>query len=294
MKQFRVTDRFTKRETISANKYFNEVSSRRVLTIEEEQELTLKMVAGDEAAREKIIEANLRFVVSVAKAYAGAGLPIEDIISAGNYGLVEASKKFDPNRGFKFISFAVWYIRKEINKLLDDNSRIVRLPSNRLKIVRTIHKITNDYLLNENREPTFEEIIDELSTREIIIDKSTLVSIFNADRFGVPLEGNSDSEEELLFPIQYLSNTEEKTDEKVLNDSLKEVILFGLKQLKPGERDIVMMRHGLYGKDELSFKEIAEYYDVCPETIRLRYRHALRRIKFALYRAKFERKNYYE
>ena len=294
MKQLKVTDRYTIRDTISAQKYFNDVSSKKMLTADEEAELTTKMMSGDEKARKRVIEANLRFVISVSKAYSNMGVPLEDLVSAGNYGLVEASYRFDPSRGFKFISFAVWYIRKEMNKLVDDTSRIVRLPLNRLKTIRAVSKITNNYLLNENREPSIEELIEDLANIEIKIDKETLISILNANLFGASLDGKINSDDDSLTLYDVLENHSEKTDAPLNEKSRKEVILHGMRQLSHHEKELIIFRHGLFGNAEKSFKELGELFELSGETLRHRYLRALQKLKFALRKAKLDKNNYYD
>ncbi|NPA45216.1 MAG: sigma-70 family RNA polymerase sigma factor, partial [Chlorobi bacterium] len=162
MKQLKITKQVTTREFLSLDKYLQDISKYELISADEEAKLTIRIKKGDDAALEKLIKANLRFVVSVAKQYQNQGLTLPDLINEGNIGLIKAAKRFDETKGFKFISYAVWWIRQSILQALAEHSRIVRLPLNKITTANKVNKTFNELLQKFHREPSIEEVADEL------------------------------------------------------------------------------------------------------------------------------------
>jgi len=247
-----------------------------MITSEEEVELTIRIRAGDQAALEKLVLANLRFVISVAKQYQYKGLSFPDLINEGNVGLVKAAIKFDETRGFKFISYAVWWIRQAIIQAISEQTRIVRLPLNRLssinKITRAIPKLEQEF----EREPTEEELAGflDLSQEEVIIAndiKKRQVS------FDMPLSPDGDSEFSLYDLIQ--TGNVPSPDNKLINESLSVNISRVLKKLSSREAEIVTMSFGLSGTPVFSLRDIAAEYGMSSERIRQIRGRALAKLK---------------
>ncbi|HYX09853.1 MAG TPA: RNA polymerase sigma factor RpoD/SigA [Bacteroidales bacterium] len=276
MRQLKITKQITFRDGESINRYFQEINKYPMITSEEEVELTIRIRAGDQAALEKLVLANLRFVISVAKQYQYKGLSFPDLINEGNVGLVKAAIKFDETRGFKFISYAVWWIRQAIIQAISEQTRIVRLPLNRLssinKITRAIPKLEQEF----EREPTEEELAGflDLSQEEVIIAndiKKRQVS------FDMPLSPDGDSEFSLYDLIQ--TGNVPSPDNKLINESLSVNISRVLKKLSSREAEIVTMSFGLSGTPVFSLRDIAAEYGMSSERIRQIRGRALAKLK---------------
>jgi len=276
MRQLKITKQITFRDGESINRYFQEINKYPMITSEEEVELTIRIRAGDQAALEKLVLANLRFVISVAKQYQYKGLSFPDLINEGNVGLVKAAIKFDETRGFKFISYAVWWIRQAIIQAISEQTRIVRLPLNRLssinKITRAIPKLEQEF----EREPTEEELAGflDLSQEEVSIAndiKKRQVS------FDMPLSPDGDSEFSLYDLIQ--TGNVPSPDNKLINESLSVNISRVLKKLSSREAEIVTMSFGLSGTPVFSLRDIAAEYGMSSERIRQIRGRALAKLK---------------
>lgn len=263
----------TKR-TENISRYFSEVSSIPILTSEEEFEIGMRAQQGDPEAIEKLISSNLRFVVSVAKQYSNPDASLDDLICQGNIGLCDAAKQFDPTRGFKFISFAVWHIRKEILVYLNSNSRTVRVPQNILTDMSKIRKANEMIMQEEGRIGTaveLEERISQFSTKEIPADR--IQKIIQAESKGIALEvtGIEDS----LSPIDWLSseiNTTSLTDES----DLARTVNLALSKLTLIQRDVVCRKMGLNGMEPEHFSTIARRYERTTEWARSLYVRCIR------------------
>jgi|TARA_B100000900_G_scaffold78503_1_gene62898 RNA polymerase primary sigma factor len=274
MRQLKITKQVTNRETASLDKYLQEIGRVDLITAEEEVELAQKIKAGDERALEKLTKANLRFVVSVSKQYQNQGLTLPDLINEGNLGLIKAAKRFDETRGFKFISYAVWWIRQSILQALAEQSRIVRLPLNK---IGSINKINKAYAVLEQkfeRPPTAEEISElvDLSITEV---KQSLKNTGRHISMDAPLIEGEDSS---LYDVMG-SEDSPNPDADLMLESLREEIRRALDTLTPREADVVSSYFGLNGGHAMTLEEIGEKFDLTRERVRQIKEKAVRRLK---------------
>jgi RNA polymerase primary sigma factor len=274
MRQLKITKQVTNRETASLDKYLQEIGRVELITAEEEVELAQKIKAGDERALDKLTKANLRFVVSVSKQYQNQGLTLPDLINEGNLGLIKAAKRFDETRGFKFISYAVWWIRQSILQALAEQSRIVRLPLNK---IGSINKINKAYAVLEQkfeRPPTAEEISElvELSITEV---KQSLKNTGRHISMDAPLIEGEDSS---LYDVMG-SEDSPNPDADLMLESLREEIRRALDTLTPREADVVSSYFGLNGGYAMTLEEIGEKFDLTRERVRQIKEKAVRRLK---------------
>ncbi len=276
MRQLKISKQITNREHASLDKYLQEVGREPLITSDEEVLLAQRIRKGDLNALEKLTKANLRFVISVAKQYQNQGLPLQDLINEGNMGLIRAAEKFDETRGFKFISYAVWWIRQSILQALAEQARIVRLPLNK---IGTLNKINKAYSLLEQeheRPPTAEELSDHLEMHVDDIKKALSHSARHSS-IDAPLNDNDDSSASL---IDFMSNTDfPSPDADMLKQSLKREIERSLSTLSYRERCIVGMFYGLDGTMPLSLDEIGLKFDLTRERVRQIKEKAIRRLK---------------
>ena len=262
MRQLKITKSITNRNYDSLNKYFAEISKYEMITVEEEVELTKRIKEGDEEALKKMIKANLRFVVSVAKQYQNQGLSLPDLIDEGNLGLIKAAKKFDETRGFKFISYAVWWIRQSITQSLADQSRAIRLPWNKISQINKINRATEKFEQTYGYPPQPEELAEilDISKEEIEMNLEIRNKQISLD---APLREDND-ENNLLGTIS--SNTP-NTDQKLMNDSLEKELSRILKTLPERNRTIIKRYYGI-GCDKISLEEIGEELGMTRERVR--------------------------
>jgi len=276
MRQLKITKQITNRETASLDKYLQEIGKESLITAEEEVELAKRIRIGDARALDKLTKANLRFVVSVSKQYQNQGLSLPDLINEGNLGLIKAAQRFDETRGFKFISYAVWWIRQSILQALAEQSRIVRLPLNKIGSINKINKAFSRLEQEFEREPTAGEIAKVLEVTELEIKES----MKNAGRhvsMDAPL---SSSEEQASTMLDVMENDETPSPENgLINESLRREIERALKTLKPREADVVRYYFGLDGSHPLSLEEIGEKFDLTRERVRQIKEKAIRRLK---------------
>jgi RNA polymerase primary sigma factor len=274
MRQLKITKQVTNRETASLDKYLQEIGKVDLITAEEEVELAQRIKAGDQAALEKLTKANLRFVVSVAKQYQNQGLTLPDLINEGNLGLIKAARRFDETRGFKFISYAVWWIRQSILQALAEQSRIVRLPLNK---IGSINKINKTYAFLEQaheRAPSAEEIAQELDMTVNDVKES----IKNAGRhlsMDAPLVEGEDSN---LYDV-VRSGESPSPDRELVHESLRIEIERALETLTPREGDVVRLYFGLGNQHPMTLEEIGETFDLTRERVRQIKEKAIRRLK---------------
>ena len=274
MRQLKITKQVTNRETASLDKYLQEIGKVDLITAEEEVELAQRIKAGDQVALEKLTKANLRFVVSVAKQYQNQGLTLPDLINEGNLGLIKAAKRFDETRGFKFISYAVWWIRQSILQALAEQSRIVRLPLNK---IGSINKINKTYAFLEQaheRAPSAEEIAKELDMT-INDVKESLKNSGRHVSMDAPLVEGEDSN---LYDVLN-SGESPNPDRTLLHESLKTEIERALETLTPREADVVRLYFGLGEKHAMTLEEIGETFDLTRERVRQIKEKAIRRLK---------------
>jgi RNA polymerase primary sigma factor len=285
MRQFKISDKLTPRKTKSAVSYLKELERTKPVSSEKEVELVKLAANGDENARNELVTANLRFVVSVAKMYNTNPDDFADIVAAGNIGLIEAVEKFDTTRGFKFISFAVWYIRKEMINYLNDNSRMIRVPTNKVDIIREITKIRNEISMREGREATFDESFEFMlqgNEKHSGAQRESLIMSMEADKKVVsissPITADSDSGD----LIDIMDSKSCHTDDVLIDGDVKKIIMILSKALNNLEKDIVFKKHGIAQDNqdsfEKSFNEIAIHLEVTPEAIRQKYTKSLKKM----------------
>ncbi|MVN22897.1 sigma-70 family RNA polymerase sigma factor [Mucilaginibacter arboris] len=273
MRQLKITQSITNRESQSLDKYLHEIGKVDLITAEEEVILAQKIREGDQAALERLTKTNLRFVVSVAKQYQNQGLTLGDLINEGNLGLIKAAKRFDETKGFKFISYAVWWIRQSILQAIAEQSRIVRLPLNQVgslsKISKAFSKLEQEY----EREPSPEELADTLETT---VDKIS-DTLSNSGRHVSMDAPFVTGEENTLLDV--LGNKEPNTDSMLIDESLAEEIRRSLSSLTEREREIIMLFFGLGGSSPFSLEEIGEKFSLTRERVRQIKDKALQRLR---------------
>ncbi|MBL7930092.1 MAG: sigma-70 family RNA polymerase sigma factor [Bacteroidia bacterium] len=277
MRQLRITKQVTNRDTASLDKYLSEIGKLKLITPEEEASLAQQIRQGDQLALEKLASANLRFVVSVAKQYQNQGLTLGDLINEGNLGLIKAAQRFDETRGFKFISYAVWWIRQSILQALAEQARIVRLPLNKIGYINKINKAFSQLEQDFEREPTNEELaqILEISTADI---RDTMNSSLRPVSVDAPMGTN---EEGCL--LDFIPCEDESSPERqMMSDSLRREIERALGTLTPREAEVVKLYFGLdSGHAPLTLEEIGERIDLTRERVRQIKEKAIRRLKHA-------------
>ena len=274
MRQLKITKQVTNRETASLDKYLQEIGKVNLITADEEVELAQRIKAGDQAALEKLTKANLRFVVSVAKQYQNQGLTLPDLINEGNLGLIKAAQRFDETRGFKFISYAVWWIRQSILQALAEQSRIVRLPLNKIGSINKINKTFAFLEQAHERVPSAEEIAKELDmTVEDV--KQSLKNSGRHVSMDAPLIDGEDSN---LYDV-LRSGESPNPDKELLHESLRTEIERALETLTPREADVIRLYFGLAGQHSMTLEEIGETFDLTRERVRQIKEKAIRRLK---------------
>ena len=274
MRQLKITKQVTNRETASLDKYLQEIGKVDLITAEEEVELAQKIRAGDTNALDKLTKANLRFVVSVAKQYQNQGLTLPDLINEGNLGLIKAAKRFDETRGFKFISYAVWWIRQSILQALAEQSRIVRLPLNKIGSINKINKMYAFLEQANERVPSAEEIAKELDMT-ISDVKESMKNSGRHVSMDAPLVEGEDSN---LYDV-LRSGESPNPDRNLLHESLRTEIERDLETLTPREADVVRLYFGLGEKHAMTLEEIGETFDLTRERVRQIKEKAIRRLK---------------
>ena len=274
MRQLKITKQVTNRETASLDKYLQEIGKVELISAEEEVELAQRIKQGDKIALEKLTKANLRFVVSVAKQYQNQGLSLPDLINEGNLGLIKAAQRFDETRGFKFISYAVWWIRQSILQALAEQSRIVRLPLNKIGSINKINKTYAKLEQEFEREPNAEEIAEVLE----ITEQEVKDSMKNAGRhisMDAPLVQDEDN---TMYDV--LKSEEAPTPEtELLYESLRKEIDHAISTLTQREQDVVRLYFGLNGSHPMTLEEIGEKFDLTRERVRQIKEKAIRRLK---------------
>ena len=274
MRQLKITKQVTNRETASLDKYLQEIGKVDLITADQEVELAQRIKMGDQLALEKLTKANLRFVVSVAKQYQNQGLTLPDLINEGNLGLIKAAKRFDETRGFKFISYAVWWIRQSILQALAEQSRIVRLPLNKIGSINKINKTFARLEQENERPPSAEEIAKELDMTITDVKESMKNSGRHVSMDAPLIEG----EDSNLYDV-LCSGESPNPDRKLLHESLKVEILRALETLTPREADVVKLYFGLSDAHPMTLEEIGETFDLTRERVRQIKEKAIRRLK---------------
>ena len=272
----KITKQFTNREASSLDKYLQEIGKVELLTPKDEVELAIKIKQGDTQAFEKLTRANLRFVVSVAKQYQNQGLSLGDLINEGNLGLIKAAKRFDETRGFKFISYAVWWIRQSILQALAEQSRIVRLPLNRVGALNRIGKAYRTLEQEFEREPSPEELANELEMDVTDVSDTLMISGKQLSMDAPFAQG----EENRLLDV--LKNEElPSPDTDLISESLKEEIRRALSKLPEREAEVIKLYFGLDDEQPMTLEEIGDRFNLTRERVRQIKEKAIRRLRHA-------------
>lgn len=281
MRQIKITSQITNRETKSLNKYFTEINSRNMISIDQERELAKKAAQGDQEAINKLVEANLRFVISVAKNYQSTGELLDELISAGNIGLIEAAKRFDETRGFKFISYAVWWIRQSIMQHLGESHKSIRMPLNKIGLLNKIKNVSLELEQILERTPTIDEISEAILDRyDITVTNDIIANLFMTNRTLSSIDAKMTNEENSGTLHDILeSDGLEKMEQGVNVDDTKLRIRTVVNKLNHKERTVISMLYGINGEREMSVNEVGEYLDLSRERVRQIRESALRRMK---------------
>lgn len=278
MRQLKISRQITGRDSVAIDKYLQEIGKFEVLTPEEEVVLAKKIHEGDKMALQRLVECNLRFVVSVAKQYQNNGLTLGDLINEGNLGLIKAAKCFDETRGFKFISYAVWWIRQTILQSIADNARMVRLPLNKIS---SMNKVNRQYFKLEQefqREPTAEEIAHAMDWTEQEV-KDSLQVAHRMVSMDAPLAVGNDSNSTLGDMLVTSDNLQPEVERELFADSLRMEIERSFSTLDPRDAEVLRMYYGLGGYVSMSLDEIAERMDLTSERVRQIKAKAIRKLK---------------
>ena len=273
MRQLKITKSITNRESESLDKYLAEIGREELLTTEEEVELAQRIRKGDRKALERLTRANLRFVVSVAKQYQNQGLSLPDLINEGNVGLIKAAEKFDETRGFKFISYAVWWIRQSILQAIAEQSRLVRLPLNQVGSVNKINRMLNKFEQENERRPSVEEISEQTELPQEKIDEAMMANSHHVSVDAPFVDGEDNS------LLDVLVNDDAPTADRQLNlESLRAEIGSVLQTLTERERRVVKAFYGI-GEPEMTLEEIGHKYGLTRERVRQIKEKAIRRLR---------------
>lgn len=273
MRQLKITKSITNRESASLEKYLQEIGKEELLSADEEVELAARIRKGDQKALERLAKANLRFVVSVAKQYQNQGLSLPDLINEGNLGLIKAAERFDETRGFKFISYAVWWIRQSILQAIAEQSRIVRLPLNQVGSVNKIARMLNKFEQENERHPSIEEISEKT---DLPPEKIGEAMHANARHLSVDAPFAGEEESSLLDVI--VNDDSPKADSGLVKESLQTEIQSVLKTLSQRERNVIEAFYGI-NQPELTLDEIGNKYDLSRERVRQIKEKAIRRLR---------------
>ena len=276
MRQLKINKSITNRESASLEKYLQEIGREELVSVEEEVELAQRIKNGDQKALEKLTRANLRFVVSVAKQYQNQGLSLPDLINEGNVGLIKAAEKFDETRGFKFISYAVWWIRQSILQAIADQSRIVRLPLNQVGSLNKINKVFSQFEQQNERRPSAEEVSEIL---DIPTDKISEALRTSGRHISVdaPFDPNDGADNSLLDVL--VNEDSPRADKSLIKESLSEEIERALSTLTERENKIIKMFFGVGGYPEMTLEEIGAQLDLTRERVRQVKEKAIRKLR---------------
>jgi RNA polymerase primary sigma factor len=276
MRQLKIAHKITSRESLALDKYLNEISKLPMISAEEEVELARRIKEGDEKALERLTQANLRFVVSVSKQYQNQGLSLSDLINEGNVGLIKAARRFDETKGFKFISYAVWWIRQCILQAIVENSRIVRIPPNKSSSYGKVNEKMIEFMQIYEREPTDQELAEalDLTPREV---ENMIYSSMRHVSLDAPISSSDDNDATMLDVM--IPSGDAEPDRELMNQSLVDEVRNGLLNLGTREREVVAAYFGLDGKTPMSLDEIGEYYGLSRERVRQLRDRALNRLR---------------
>lgn len=275
MRQLKITNKITTRESLALDKYLNDIGKISMLTSDEEAEMARRIKAGDQEALNRLTQANLRFVVSVAKQYQNQGLSLSDLINEGNVGLMKAAKRFDETKGFKFISYAVWWIRQSILQAIVEHSRIVRLPLNKVGSYNKVNKAYVSFVQEYERPPTHEELAELLDMKP-----KEVAAVLKGGGRHVSVDAPVSGEDGDLTMLDLISSDETMNpDGDLMEQSLKDEVQQGLSILTPREVEVLSSYYGLNGKKSLTLEEIGELYGLTRERVRQIKERAIRRLR---------------
>ena len=280
MRQLKIVKQITNRENQSLDKYLSEIAKVELITAEQEVELAKRIRDGDQVALEKLAKANLRFVVSVAKQYQNNGMSLGDLINEGNVGLIKAASRFDETRGFKFISYAVWWIRQSIMQALAEQSRIVRLPLNRVGSLNKISRAFSELEQKYEREPSAEELAKVLDMSPEEIENNQRISGRSVSVNAPFVQGEENS---LLDVLE--NDSEETPDQGLMNNSLRQEIARSLSTLTERESEVIASYFGLNGSQSMTLEEIGDKFSLTRERVRQIKEKATRKLRHG-YRSK--------
>ena len=273
MRQLKITKSITNRESAALEKYLQEISKETMISAEEEVELAQRIKKGDQKALERLTRANLRFVVSVAKQYQNQGLSLPDLINEGNLGLLKAAERFDETRGFKFISYAVWWIRQSILQAISEQSRIVRLPLNQVGSVNKINREINRFEQINERRPSVDEIAEKIDLPQEKIDEAMNINGHHISVDAPFVEGEDNS----LLDVM-TNNNAPLADNELVEESLRSEIQNALNELNERERNVVEASYGI-NQPELTLEEIGSKFGLTRERVRQIKEKAIRKLR---------------
>ncbi|MCB0705739.1 MAG: RNA polymerase sigma factor RpoD/SigA [Saprospiraceae bacterium] len=275
MRQLKITNKITSRESLALDKYLNDIGKIDMLTADEEAEMARRIRTGDQDALDRLTKGNLRFVVSVAKQYQNQGLSLSDLINEGNVGLMKAAKRFDETKGFKFISYAVWWIRQSILQAIVEYSRIVRLPLNKVGSYNKVNEAYLTFVQEFEREPTHDELAEVLG-----IPVREVTNMLKGNSRHVSVDAPLSGEEGNSTMLDLIAGGEEDSpDLSLMEQSLKEEVQQGLSILSPREVEVLAAYYGLNGQKSLTLEEIGELYGLTRERVRQIKERAIRRLR---------------
>lgn len=275
MRQLKITNKITTRESLALDKYLNDIGKIPMLTADDEAELARRIREGDAEALERLTKSNLRFVVSVAKQYQNQGLSLSDLINEGNVGLMKAAKRFDETKGFKFISYAVWWIRQSILQAIVEYSRIVRLPLNKVGSYNKVNEAFLAFVQEFEREPTHEELAELLNLKP-----KEVSNMLKGNGRHVSVDAPLSGEEGDSTMLDVISGDNDMSpDGQLMEQSLKEEVQQGLSILSPREVEVLSAYYGLNGYKALTLEEIGELYGLTRERVRQIKERAIRRLR---------------
>lgn len=278
MRQLKITNNITSRESLALDKYLVDISRIDLLTIEEESDLAKRIREGDELALEKLTKANLRFVVSVAKQYQNQGLSLADLINEGNVGLMKAAKRFDETKGFKFISYAVWWIRQSILQAIVEFSRMVRIPLNKMTAYNKVNEAYVAFVQKNEREPTHEELAEILD-----VNPKDIANMLKGANRHVSVDAPLSDDEGSSTMIEMMTlGDEDSPDLKLMEESVRKDIINGLDILSPREIQVISAYFGLENQKPLTLEEIGDLYGLTRERVRQIKERAIRRMRKSL------------
>ncbi len=274
MRQLKISKSITNRDSASLERYLADIGKEQMISAEEEVELARRIKAGDQDALNKLTTTNLRFVVSVAKQYQNQGISLQDLINEGNVGLIKAAKRFDETRGFKFISYAVWWIRQSILQAIADQSRIVRLPLNQVGVINKIKKETARLEQVYRRKPTVEEIAEAIDLPVYKVSE-----IMKMNNHPTSIDSPISPNEETRFVDIFVHENDEDTDTLLMQESLSSEIKELLSTLQDKEREVIMLFYGIGTSHEYTLDEIGDHMGISRERVRQIKERALKRLR---------------